>query len=114
MGDGPLVLNFSSEQDNPYLADVVLKERFDLADRTPVSKGFWIEREIYALDDDQFAQPLDTLKAGESYVTRIRIASNTAHRQVLITDPLISGVESVDEHLDNTRKIYHLQDDVCI
>jgi len=88
--------------DKPVLMDFVLTETLPASDVVANAKGFWIEREVNLLQGLE-GQPLkdDSLQLGENYLVKLKIVTPRAHRQVLVEDPIPSGVEIVNFNFDN-------------
>ncbi len=84
-----------------YYVEGTLREVFHADDINPVQKGFWIEREFFALDDENFQNPLTEFTVGQSYKVRLRVITHQSHRQVMIEDAVPSGFELVNFNLDN-------------
>jgi uncharacterized protein YfaS (alpha-2-macroglobulin family) len=94
-------IEFKSKNNEAYYSDIELEEVFAAKDLTPVAKGFWIEREFYDIDDIYFENPLKEMQSGKHYRVRVRVVTNTNHRQVLVEDAVLTGAEGVDFLLDN-------------
>ncbi len=97
-------LTFETQNDQPFYADVVLQETFPANLITPISRGFWIDREIYAVDDEKMENPLTNLEIGKNYVVRLKVVTNTAHRQVMLEDRIPSGAEFVNFDFENVNR----------
>lgn len=107
------ILTFSPEDASPYYADISLQEIFPAQSRPAISKGFWIEKEIFHIGDTDRKNPVDTLKAWDTYTVRLRVATSSSHRDILIRDPLISWVEALNTDLDNVSSAYDEASDIC-
>ncbi|MCF7845758.1 MAG: hypothetical protein K9L85_00835 [Candidatus Peribacteraceae bacterium] len=109
--------SLSSPNDKSFYADVELHEIFAAKDLAPISHGFWIEREIFGLNDVEFEHPLDELEVGKNYLVRLKIVSNSTHRQVVVEDPIVSGTEIVNFDFDNVdrtlEKFVDISSDEC-
>ncbi len=97
-------LKFEPKNEKPFYADIVLQETFPAKLVTPVSRGFWIDRAIYDVNDEDFEKPLTDLELGKNYVVRLKIVTNTSHRQIMIEDKIPSGSEFVNFDFDNANK----------
>ncbi len=94
-------INFSSSNKKQFYADIQLHEVFQAVDLSPVQKGFWIEREIFEVNDKNFETPVTNLEIGEAYLVRIKVVTNTSHRQVVVEDTVPSGAEGINFDLEN-------------
>ncbi|GEM_PF-2775240 len=95
-------IDFQEKNKKPYYGDVVLQETFRAEDLAPVSRGFWIERKIHALEDEFFEEEQTELKVGEYYVVRLLVSTSQSHRQVMVESPIPSGAEIVNFDFENT------------
>ncbi|HEY5713766.1 MAG TPA: alpha-2-macroglobulin family protein, partial [Candidatus Gracilibacteria bacterium] len=94
-------LDLLPANEKSYYADVQLQEIFPSSKAKSISKGFWVEKQIFVLDDDKYASPLTELKLGETYRIRLRVITNTNHRQVRIVDFIPSGSDILNFAFDN-------------
>lgn len=99
--DQDFALRFQSDNNEQYYTDIELQEIFEAKDLAPIAKGFWIERNFYDINDIYYETPLTEMTSGKHYRVRIRVATNTNHRQVLVEDAVITGAEGIDFYLDN-------------
>ncbi len=98
-----------------FYADISLQEVFPTDKITPISKGFFIERNIYELEDKEFKNPLTSLELGKNYVVRLQIVTNTSHRQISLIDYAPAGAEFINLEFSNTDKTLssYVDDDEC-
>ncbi|MCK5461293.1 hypothetical protein KAI58_04895 [Candidatus Gracilibacteria bacterium] len=92
------------ENKKPFYADIVLQETFPAKDLTSVERGFWLERNIYALEDEEMETPLTQLELGKNYIVKLNIVTNTSHRQIMLEDKIPSGAEFVNFEFENVNK----------
>lgn len=106
-------LLISSPNEKKFYTDIELREVFPARELQSIQKGFWIERHLYELSDTDFENPLTILNAGENYLARIKVVTNTDHRQVMIEDSIPTGAEGVNFDLENEdRQLQqYLEDD---
>jgi uncharacterized protein YfaS (alpha-2-macroglobulin family) len=93
-----------TKNEKPFYADIELREVFPVDKLSPVSKGFFIERGIYELTDTELKNPITYLERGKTYVSRLRIITNTSHRQIALVDYAPAGAEFVNFNFKNTDK----------
>lgn len=97
-------LKFEAVNEKPFYADIMLQETFPAKLLTPVSRGFWLDRAIYSLEDEEMKTPLTKLEIGTNYVVRLKVVTNTSHRQIMLEDKIPSGSEFVNFEFENTNK----------
>ncbi len=97
-------LNYKSENEKSYFLDVELQEVHKAKDMQSVSHGFWIERNICDLFDEDCEKPLTELEIGKNYQVQIKVVTNASHRQVMVQDTIVSGADAVNFDLDNEDK----------
>jgi alpha-2-macroglobulin len=90
-----------SSNKKSFYVDAELHEIFSAKDLAPISHGFWIQREIFELTDTEFEDPIEKLEVGKNYLVRLKIVSSSTHRQVMVSDPIISGAEIVNFDFEN-------------
>ncbi len=96
---------FTIKTDKPLLAEIELKDNLPAEFVQENSRGFWIEREVFLMEGKTPAKnSVKNLELGQNYLVKLKIVTNTAHRQVLIEDPIPSGAEIVNFDLDNSDK----------
>ncbi len=94
----------------PVFAEIELKDNLPAKFVRENSRGFWIEREVFPLEGKNphrlagrsAKNSVENLELGKNYLVKIKIVTNSAHRQVLIEDPIPSGAEIVNFDLDNS------------
>jgi len=97
-------VEFKTENKKPFYGEIELKEIFKAKDLSAISRGFWLDRKIYKLSDIKFENPVQKLVQGENYVVRLKVVTNTAHRQVMLEDAGIGGAEFVNFDFDNANQ----------
>lgn len=93
-----------TQNEKPFYADIKLTEILPADQMLPTSKGFFLERGIYELSDNELTTPITTLEKGKNYVVRLRIVTNAAHRQVALIDHAPAGAEFINLDFGNTDK----------
>ncbi len=108
-------VTLKTKNHKPFYADIALHEVFPVEKITPVSKGFFIERAIYDINDTDFKKPLTQLKQGQNYIVRLRIINNANHRQIALIDHIPAGAEFINFEFDNVDKTLKtlVQGDQC-
>lgn len=97
-------ITFETKNEKQFYADAELQEIFASEDLEPIQQGFWVEREIYEIEDTEYKYPVTELEVGKSYLVRIKVISNTSHRHVIIEDTIPAGTESINFDLENTSQ----------
>ncbi len=85
-----------------FYADVSLEEVLPTDKISPVSKGFFLERDIFELDDKELSRPIKKLELGKNYIVRLRIVTNASHRQVALVDYAPAGAEFINLEFGNS------------
>jgi uncharacterized protein YfaS (alpha-2-macroglobulin family) len=108
-------LTFIPENQKPFYADIELQEVFPAEAVSPVSKGFFIQKEIFELTDTERKNPIKNLTVGKNYLVQIRVINNASHRQIAITDYIPTGTEFVNFAFTNTDQNLrqHVLEDAC-
>jgi len=93
------------QTDKPILVEIELRDNLPAEFVEANSRGFWIEREVFPMEGKSPAKTaVDDLELGRNYLVKLKVVTNSAHRQVLIEDPIPSGTEIVNFDLDNSDK----------
>ena len=111
-------ISFNSSNKKQFYTDVELYEVFQASDLSATQKGFWIEREIFEVEDRDFENSVTKLEVGKAYLVRVKVVTNASHRQVVVEDSVPSGAEGVNFDLENVDHDLRQftdsdEDDIC-
>jgi uncharacterized protein YfaS (alpha-2-macroglobulin family) len=94
-------IEFKVEDNKAAYVEVEMKEVLPIENVLENSRGLWIERKIFELDDKEFKNPVTDLKIGKNYIVNVDILTTRNHRQLMLEVPIVAGAEIVNFDLDN-------------